>query len=335
MNKILTVVVPIYKVEQYIDKCLNSLIVSDSLMDSLEVIAVNDGTPDRSAIIAKKFEVKYSGTFRVIDKENGGHGSAWNRGLKEAKGKYISFLDSDDWYTNNNFQTILEKLIYMDVDLVFTNMNIYHQETGKNESVIIPNLNENIEYQAESFNWFSINSSMELTNFHHCIYKTELLKPLLPLFLEKQYYDDGILFVAPIILTKTFAYINLHLYNYLIGREGQTMTKENMLKHYDDYGKLIKSQIALINKYPHLSISKQQRIDRTISLSVSRHYDRLSKLPYYVAKNELKKWNRFVLDNIPSYKQCKKAKLYNILPFPIFKLLILCFTNPIFSFSKE
>lgn len=56
MKKLLSIVVPVYKVEQYIRKCLDSLIVSDELMDQLEVIVVNDGTPDRSAIIAKEYE---------------------------------------------------------------------------------------------------------------------------------------------------------------------------------------------------------------------------------------------------------------------------------------
>ena len=83
-NKLLSVVVPVYKVEKYINKCLDSLIISDEQMNLLEVIVVNDGTPDNSAIMAKEYERKYPNTFRVIDKENGGHGSAWNRGVQEA-----------------------------------------------------------------------------------------------------------------------------------------------------------------------------------------------------------------------------------------------------------
>lgn len=103
MNKLLSIVVPVYKVEQYIGKCLRSLIGSDeSLLNKLEVIVVNDGTPDRSAEMAKEFEKKYPSIFRVIDKENGGHGSAFNVELSNASGKYIRFLDSDDWLDKEN-----------------------------------------------------------------------------------------------------------------------------------------------------------------------------------------------------------------------------------------
>ena len=96
MNKLLTVVVPVYKVERYINKCLDSLILPDEQMDLVEVIVVNDGTPDQSAVMAKEYERRFPNSFRVIDKENGGHGSAWNRGVAEATGKYLRFLDSDD-----------------------------------------------------------------------------------------------------------------------------------------------------------------------------------------------------------------------------------------------
>ena len=104
MEKLLTVVVPVYKVEKYINKCLDSLVVPDKQMERLEVLAVNDGTPDNSALMAKEYEKKYPQTFKVIDKENGGHGSAWNRGVAEATGKYIKFLDSDDWFDNTFHQ---------------------------------------------------------------------------------------------------------------------------------------------------------------------------------------------------------------------------------------
>lgn len=98
MEKLLTIVIPVYKVERYIRKCQDSLIVSDDLMGQLEVLVINDGTPDRSAEIAKEFEKKYPSVFRVIDKENGNYGSCINRGLKEARGKYIRICDGDDSY---------------------------------------------------------------------------------------------------------------------------------------------------------------------------------------------------------------------------------------------
>ena len=79
MEKILTVVVPTYNMEQYLDRCLTSLIIDDDKMALLEVLVVNDGSKDRSSEIAHSYEARYPDTFRVIDKENGNYGSCINR----------------------------------------------------------------------------------------------------------------------------------------------------------------------------------------------------------------------------------------------------------------
>mgnify|MGYP002624493917 CR=1 FL=1 len=93
MNKTLTIVVPTYNMDRYLERCLDSLILPEMLMERLEVLVVNDGSKDKSSEIAHSYEKKYPQTFRVIDKENGNYGSCVNRGLKEATGKYIKNLD--------------------------------------------------------------------------------------------------------------------------------------------------------------------------------------------------------------------------------------------------
>ena len=123
-SKLLTIVIPVYKVEKYIRQCMDSVIVPQTEMEQLEVIVVNDGTPDNSAKIAREYAEQYPETIRVIDKENGGHGSAWNVGLKMATGKYIRFLDSDDWLSD--LSVLITRLETLDVDLVFTHFNKYY-----------------------------------------------------------------------------------------------------------------------------------------------------------------------------------------------------------------
>lgn len=95
MDKILTVVIPTYNMERYLRYCLDSLCVGRG-SDALEVLVINDGSTDSSSAIAHEYEQKSPGIFRVIDKENGNYGSCVNRGLTEAKGKYIKILDADD-----------------------------------------------------------------------------------------------------------------------------------------------------------------------------------------------------------------------------------------------
>ena len=94
MEKVLTVVIPTYNMERYLERCLSSLVISPGMMEELEVLVINDGSKDCSSEIGHSFEAQYPNTFRVIDKKNGNYGSCINRGLKEARGKYIKILDS-------------------------------------------------------------------------------------------------------------------------------------------------------------------------------------------------------------------------------------------------
>lgn len=93
MNSI-SVIVPVYNVQPYLPKCLNSLY--DQFNDTIEVILVNDGSTDNSLEICRKYAERYPNTI-VIDKENGGLSDARNVGTEAASGEYVYYLDSDDW----------------------------------------------------------------------------------------------------------------------------------------------------------------------------------------------------------------------------------------------
>lgn len=229
-TKLLTVVVPVYKVERYIQKCLNSLILQNHLMDKLEVIVVNDGSPDKSTDIASEYEKLFPSVFRIIDKDNGGHGSACNRGLKEARGRYIRFLDSDDWFDNSGFAVLMEKLENIDADIVFSDYYRYYMDDNSCELFPVNDVESDQVIAVECFDWSSQNRN--ISNFWYCTYKTELLQPLWPLFLEGISYDDSILFVAPLIRAKTVCYIKAPVYYYLIGRPGQSMGQGNIKCQY-------------------------------------------------------------------------------------------------------
>ena len=107
MDKILTIIVPAYNMEKYLDRCLSSLIVGEVFMPQFEVLVINDGAKDRTSEIAHSYEQKYPQTFRVIDKENGNYGSCINRGLKEASGTFIKVLDADDQYNTSDLEAFI------------------------------------------------------------------------------------------------------------------------------------------------------------------------------------------------------------------------------------
>lgn len=231
---LLSIIVPVYKVEPYINKCLDSLIVSPDLMEKLEVIIVNDGTPDNSAEMSREYVKRYPGTFRQIDKENGGHGSAWNVGLSEAQGKYVKFLDSDDWLTN--LEEFMCRLDSCDSDIVLTNYQIYHLQRDEYERRLT-SIDFDVERAVCQDLLHSLRYGYIEINFWYACYKTTILKPLWPLFAEKVMYDDSVLSFAPIVYGRTIIAFNIDLYNYLLGREGQSMDpniqKKNALSYWN------------------------------------------------------------------------------------------------------
>ncbi|MBQ5475360.1 MAG: glycosyltransferase family 2 protein, partial [Lachnospiraceae bacterium] len=105
--KILSVVIPCYNSEAYMNKAINSALAGG---DDVEVIIVNDGSTDRTKDIADQFEKKYPGIVKVVHKENGGHGDAVNTGLEIAKGQYFKVVDSDDWLGEEAFIKVLKVL---------------------------------------------------------------------------------------------------------------------------------------------------------------------------------------------------------------------------------
>ena len=129
--KILTVIVPVYNTEKYIKRCLDSL-DNKEINDKLEVLVVSDGSKDNAINIAKEYSKRLPDTFKIIEKENGGHGSTINKGLELATGKYFRVLDSDDWVDNVNFVEFVKRLEDQDADLVVTDYSkefIYEGKT--------------------------------------------------------------------------------------------------------------------------------------------------------------------------------------------------------------
>ena len=319
-NKLMTVVVPVYQVEPYIRKCLDSLILPEEWMRKLEVLIVNDGTPDRSADIAREYEVRFPGTIRVIDKENGGHGSAWNRGLAEASGKYIRFLDSDDWFTTSEFVKQLEALDGMDVDLVISNYRRYWVQEDLYQPMNLSGMTPGIVFDAAAFKWADM--PWDVANFWRCAYRTQMLRKEQPLFLEKVYYDDIKIRLVALIFAKTAVFLDQTVYNYLLGRPSQTMTPEIQRERYLDKYAVLKDYFNFYLSHPVRDDGKNAYLNKKINYYLHNTFHQFSRFSYQDSKKYLAEWKdyylklseRIGLENYPY----KSFKFYFSWPFPLY-----------------
>jgi len=322
MNKLLSIVIPVYKVEQYIRKCLDSLLVPEHLLELLDVVIINDGTPDNSAIMAKEYEVKYPNVFRVIDQENRGHGGAWNHGTDLAIGKYLFYLDSDDWFDTEELSKLINFLQSCDTDMVVLDKKNYYAENGIYVTVEHKSMIPNIVYDTSIFDWLGCGEGANITYAHNTVYRTSMMQKYMPLFCEHVMYDDVSLQLIPIVIAEDFVYVKYNVYRYYIGRPGQSFDpKVRAIKACDHVTKVLKFVMDWNrhNKYiaPEGS-TRRAWADNLYSSFASWHYHELAEFSYTIAKPRLKEWDDFIKKEYADIKIDSVVCLYRIMPFGIF-----------------
>lgn len=219
-SKLITIIVPTYNMEAYLDRCLSSLVVGDVnslLMQELEVIVVNDGSTDSSSAIAHQFEDRFPATFKVIDKSNGNYGSCINVALPQVKGRFVKILDADDWYDTDVFVEFMTFLKTTDVDMVYSAFDTVNPE-GKRIGV-----NELKEPHLQPLPFADHPSCHSLLCMHGVTYRRALFDGLDYHQTEGIYYTDTEWIFLPMARVKTFTYFPKVLYRYFRGRPGQTM----------------------------------------------------------------------------------------------------------------
>jgi hypothetical protein len=220
MEKLLTVIVPSYNMEALLAKDLQTLVIGNR-PERLEVLVINDGSKDNTLEIARDFESRYPGIFKVIDKPNGNYGSCVNAGLAVATGKYIKILDADDSVDTAAFEGLVDVLETVDADVVVNDYQKvytggkredYEYSFPKGKTVRIADI-----YTEESFSTLLLPA---LT------YRTSILKNMAYRQTEGISYTDTEWCYAPMTQMTTLYYFNRPVYIYLMGREGQTMDPE-------------------------------------------------------------------------------------------------------------
>lgn len=160
---LLSIIVPVYNTEKYLEKCLDSVLVN--IPPKTEVIVVNDGSPDNSKRIIEEYEKKYPNIVFGYDKKNGGLSSAKNYGLSKAKGRYVIYLDSDDFVAPNMYMTMLKKALEEDASIVYCDMFNYYED-GTKEFVSLHN------FERESDFFAAVDTPMMTTSCNKIVKKS-------------------------------------------------------------------------------------------------------------------------------------------------------------------
>ena len=233
--KLLSIVIPTYNTERYLARCLDSLLTEEVLKE-LEVIVVNDGSKDGSLAIAKRYAKRYPRTVTVIDKENGGHGSTINAGLKAAKGRYFRVLDSDDWFDTCNFVKYFRALRQCREDVVITPYTQEYAYNGQRVDYPYAYFKHNRVYQMDELEY---DESMVYFTMASSTYRTELLRESGLVLFEKCFYVDMMFNMVPIPYVKTVRFLNYYVYRYFMGSPTQSMSQQNLLRNLPNHERVL------------------------------------------------------------------------------------------------
>lgn len=254
MNKLLSIVIPTYNMEELLPRCLDSL-VNPFCPDKLEILVINDGSKDNSLHIAKQYEIKYPGNVIAVDKPNGNYGSAINKGIEIATGKYIKILDADDFYNHEGLCQLIKHLEKIDADMILTS---FRRDRGKEKvcfSSPFDRCNRIMDFRNVDL--------MKFPNFkmHAITYKASILKDNNIKLQTGISYTDSEFCFYPIPYIKTFIALDILVYCYQIGREGQTVDIKSQIRSINHMIIIIqRMHKSLMNNKNNTSIFEKQRI---------------------------------------------------------------------------
>lgn len=217
--KILSVIIPLYNSAQWLNKCLDSVLSQNIDLKELEIICVNDGSPDNSADIAREYQTKYPETFVVLDQENQGPSGARNNGMRNATGKYLCFVDPDDYLVPNVYWRFIKQMEDENLDMLRFNF----QRVDENDN-ILPILAEDLlfDYTPELMTGskFIANRLGIGCNIWRYIYRTDIIKCNNIWCFTGDYYDDTPWLPLVLMMGERMNICDVVAYNYLERTDG-------------------------------------------------------------------------------------------------------------------
>lgn len=239
--KYISFVVPCYNSEDYMEKCIDSLLIGK---DDVEIIIVDDGSTDKTGKIADRYQKKYPSIVKAIHQPNGGHGEGINTGLKHATGKYFKVVDSDDWVDKKAYKEILKKVKKIDADLIVMNYVYTYTDGRENQTINFSNVFKNNEV----IGWDQIGrfKATQYLSLHSMMYKKSVLDEAKIKLPKHVFYEDNLFIYLPLPYTKSIYYLDVDFYQYFIGRADQSVQEPQLIKR-SSHQVLVTKEIC--NKY--------------------------------------------------------------------------------------
>lgn len=222
--------------EKYLKRCLDSVLIS-SILDKIEIIIVNDGSTDGSLAIMESYKAQFPQSIIVINKSNRRAGSCRNVALKIACGKYFKILDADDWFDSDAFVKYIRTLEKANVDMVLTNYSREFASGGSITAFSENDVKDIVPGNEYDFSQFDLDN--HLLAMHGITYLTELLTRMRFQCTEGINYTDTEYCFYPLPYIKNYIYLDITLYKYYIGRDGQSISETSVVKNRNDIYLLI------------------------------------------------------------------------------------------------
>lgn len=293
-NIILSIIIPVYNVEKYLDECLESIIKNYN--ENIEVVLVDDGSIDNSGILCDEYAKKYK-FITVIHKKNGGLSSARNVGIDKAKGKYIWFVDSDDYISDSSISSIIyatEK----ETDLIIGNYSVFYPNGNKEN---YQDFKFDIKQDMKPYEYFYQlgNVSYAAVRF---IIKREVIHKYDLRFMEGIYHEDEQWTPRILCMSRSFSVIKPTIYNYRLGNCNSIMGMVNPKKSYDKI--IICNSLYNISKKNIISKNMSEYLKSRILhnyVAILNEYSKYSKGEKKKLSEALKE-NLYLIDNYNSKK---------------------------------
>lgn len=275
MGKVLSIVVPSYNVEAYLGRGLESF-CDERLVGALEVIVVNDGSSDATPTIAQRFVDREPRIFRLISKENGGHGSVINVGLQDATGKYFRVVDGDDWVNTDGLVQLVGELASTDADLVIDKKREVDMKTGESRLFdLAPGTSTGEVLPFSSVCLDPVTSAQIM--IHTLTVRTGHMRATGMRLLEHTFYEDYEYIVKASAPAKSIEFFDIEVYQYLVGNAGQSVSHANYVKRWNDHERVVWELLRyLTERRAHaveLSPEALEYLEYKVHLIIDTHYN--------------------------------------------------------------